>query len=493
MQTGETTVVRDLGDHVVSAGASSEQDREAIRRLGLRGMVSVPIRNGPRVVGALTFVTAESGRTLMDDDVALAEEIGRRASAAVTNSLLYARLTDRGRQQAAVALLGQAALEGAPLQALFEQAATLVADTLGHEYAAILIVEAGRETLRRLAGVGWDRLEGVSDVVAVASSTQVAYTLESGEPVVVDDLADEVRFPPSKALLTAGVRASLSVPIGRGPSVGVLTTHSLRRRHFRDDDINFLTATANVLATAIEHERVRQQEAKTSALRDAFIGVISHELRTPITTIYGSTKVLTRAQSRLTDAERRDVLADIEAEAERLRRLVEDLLVLSRAERGRVEVQTDPILMSHVIARVVRSEEARLPGTEFLVQVDPGVPAVSGEETYIEQILRNFVANAAKYGGTDAPIEIRTEVEGEFVAVRVLDRGPGISPDEADQLFELFYRSSATASQASGAGIGLFVSRELVEAMGGTAWAAPRDGGGAEFGFRLPVYGLDED
>jgi len=120
------------------------------------------------------------------------------------------------------------------------------------------------------------------------------------------------------------------------------------------------------------------------------------------------------------------------------------------------------------------------------------LPAVRGDLTYVEQVVRNLVGNAAKYGGVSEPVELTVEEIGAQVAVRVLDRGPGIGAEEAEDLFELFYRGATTAATASGAGIGLFVCRALVTAMGGRMWAAPRDGGGSEFGFSLPILEIDE-
>jgi signal transduction histidine kinase len=119
------------------------------------------------------------------------------------------------------------------------------------------------------------------------------------------------------------------------------------------------------------------------------------------------------------------------------------------------------------------------------------LPAVAGDATYVEQVARNLLSNAAKYSPADEEIDVRlgeADDEGDEITVRVLDRGPGFASDEGDDLFELFYRSPATAAQASGAGIGLFVCRRLVTAMGGRIWARPRPGGGAEFGFALRRY-----
>ena len=119
-----------------------------------------------------------------------------------------------------------------------------------------------------------------------------------------------------------------------------------------------------------------------------------------------------------------------------------------------------------------------------------GLPTVSADPTYVEQVIRNLLSNAAKYGGLNSTVIIRAEPGQREVIVRVLDDGPGFPVEETERLFELFYRSPGTAATAGGAGIGLFVCARLVRAMGGRIWAAARPNKGAEFGFALPE--LDE-
>ena len=225
------------------------------------------------------------------------------------------------------------------------------------------------------------------------------------------------------------------------------------------------------------------------AAREAFVGVMSHELRTPITTIYGTTKLM----HRVSDPEQtRAMLLDVEAEADRLYRLVEDLLILSRAETG-IQVEGEPVLLQHVVRSVLAGESPRWPGTTFMALVPDGLPPVSGDRTYLEQVVRNLLGNAAKYSPALSTIEVRAEVRDGEVAVVVLDQGPGFDEDESANLFQLFYRAPATAKKASGAGIGLYVARALIEAMGGRIWAHPRPEGGAEFGFTVPILETDGD
>ena len=216
--------------------------------------------------------------------------------------------------------------------------------------------------------------------------------------------------------------------------------------------------------------------------REAFIGVLSHELRTPVTTIYGYAKVLRRPNRKTPPAE---MLADIEIEADRLYRIVEDLLALSRVEGG-ITVAGEPLLIQHLAEPLVISEAQRWPAIHFEAEVPRDLPAVFGERTYVEQVLRNLLSNAAKYSPPDSTVMLLATSTPTEVLVRVLDRGAGIAEGESDRLFQLYYRSPRTARQATGAGIGLYVSRELIQAMGGRIWADPREGGGSDFGFSLP-------
>jgi K+-sensing histidine kinase KdpD len=270
-------------------------------------------------------------------------------------------------------------------------------------------------------------------------------------------------------------------------------SHRMRsgRDRARTDVVERNQALGDAAAARDEVERVTALERRANELRDAFNSIISHELRTPITAIYGGAKLLASTERELDPATRTDLILDLEAEADRLYRLVEDLLVLAKSERGTVERTTEPLLLSRLVARVVRSERERWPQTRFAVHVDKAVAAARGDETYVEQVIRNLLSNAAKYSPPRALVQILVDETAEGVRLRVLDDGPGIEPSEATRLFELYYRSPSTATSVSGAGIGLYVCRVLIDAMGGRIWAAPRPEGGSLFGFVLQCN--DED
>jgi PAS domain S-box-containing protein len=240
--------------------------------------------------------------------------------------------------------------------------------------------------------------------------------------------------------------------------------------------------------TEAERDQLLEQERTARQLREAFIGVLSHELRTPITTILGGARLLADRGPTLAPDMAAGLLADIEQESERLARLIEDLLVLSRSERGNVDRREDPVLPSKVLETVVLSSGQALQRVSIDSRVPRNLPIVLGDETYLEQILRNLIGNAAKFSPPGSTVAVESDVTPSEVVLRILDQGPGIEPDETEQLFDVFYRSPRTRSKASGSGIGLFVARQLASAMGGRIWARPRPEGGAEFGIALRRY-----
>ncbi len=284
-------------------------------------------------------------------------------------------------------------------------------------------------------------------------------------------------WPLSRTLATGETVEGEEIEIERGD--GTRATISVSSGPVRDP------SGALVAAVVTWMDVTSRREAE--ALRETFISVLSHELRTPVTTIYAGALMLAR-KGRLTDDVRAEVLEDVAAEAERLQRIVENLLIFARIERGANAIEAQPVLIQRVLDRVVDDEERRWPAAHFETATAPDLPAVAADENFLELVLRNLLSNAAKYGPDDGTVVISVEPESDWVAVRVLDRGPGVPSGEEDRLFRVFYRSKLTAGKAPGAGIGLFIVRSLIEQMGGGVWAQSRADGGSEFGFRLPVF-----
>ena len=365
--------------------------------------------------------------------------------------------------------------------------ARLCAQALDH----VRLLARERQTRRLLGAV----LEQMPIPVMVASTDGRVLFRNAGVTAVLGEHPDPIgaradgrrlaasEWPLARSLATGEVVVDEEIVIERPDgSRGVIEASSGP----------ILDESGAVVAAVVTYSEITGRK-DAERLRDAFIGVLSHELRTPVTSILGAAVTLRRHAGALPEVDR-DLVMDVAAEAERLRRIIDDLVVVARMDRGAVLAADEPVALRQVVATVVADEQAHWPGVPFVLHAPERLPPVRGEAGLVDQVLRNLLSNAAKYGGRGrVDVEVGLDAGAREVVVRVLDRGPGLEAGQAGALFDLFYRSPLATRSAPGAGVGLFVSRALVEAMGGRIWAGPRRGGGAEFGFSLPVIRVDED
>jgi PAS domain S-box-containing protein len=251
-----------------------------------------------------------------------------------------------------------------------------------------------------------------------------------------------------------------------------------------EDEAGNVIGAVNVIIDVSDRTRAEEAADAARAVRDDFLGLVSHELRTPVTTIFGNAQMLAGRA----DLPPRDtaMLNDIAMDAERLRSVVENLLTLSRADTG-APLDAEPQILSRVLSQTIDAFERRHPGRPVVCDIERRQLIVEAETAHLELLIGNLLSNADKYSAPSEPIEVRlTESQGEARVV-VLDRGIGIEPDQGEELFTTFYRSDAARKMHSGLGIGLSACRRIVQLLGGRVWARPRAGGGAEFGFALPL------
>lgn len=226
-----------------------------------------------------------------------------------------------------------------------------------------------------------------------------------------------------------------------------------------------------------------RRDTGQQAERRALLSILSHELRTPITTIYAGSRVLARHTK--TRAATHEIASDISAEAARLYDVVEDFLVLARVEQDLLDLTDEPVLLQRVVEAAIRVAASRAPDVAMLIAGPTDPSAIAGDAGYVEHIVRNLVAGATRFARTGSPVVIQLAEGDREVSLEVLDRGPDPSAADLATSFEL---TDEGGPRASAVGIALFVCRRLVEAMKGRIWVRPRDGGGAAFGFALPRY-----
>jgi K+-sensing histidine kinase KdpD len=322
---------------------------------------------------------------------------------------------------------------------------------------------------------------------------QKAVLIEEIEEPALGQIVHDERH--REILNELGFKSYIAAPlIARGHLFGALTlAKSAGSRHYTQRDLLLAEEFARRAALALDNARLyeesqRTQDALRGALdaKDEFLGVMSHELRTPITAIYGNARVLRSRAERLDGESKNRMIEDIEQESDRLFRIVENLLVLSRLELGQ-EVATEPVLVQRLVAKLVASFNQRRPGRQIEVDISDRLEPVAAQPSYLEQILRNLLSNADKYSPAETPIRVEASARGGEIDIAILDRGPGIAKDEIAVIFDRFYRSARTASHAAGIGLGLTVCKRLTEAQAGRIWVHPRDGGGLQAGITLPI------
>jgi two-component system sensor histidine kinase KdpD len=278
--------------------------------------------------------------------------------------------------------------------------------------------------------------------------------------------------------------AGISGVLGLAPAVPEsLSQHAQRRQ---------LDAFVSQIALAVERAKLAQEaelarrEMEAEQLRNSLLSSVSHDLRAPLAVITGATSTLLQGGPALDGSARQDLLSTVLEEAERLNRLICNLLDMTRLESGAVKVRKEWLSLEELVGSALSHLDSRLGAREVHIQLPKDLALVPGDAVLLEQVLLNLLENAVKY--SSGVIEVRAEALVGEVLVEVNDRGPGIPMGEEERIFDKFHRS-ACAGTRDGVGLGLTICRAIATAHGGKVSASNREGGGASFRFTLPLVG----
>jgi signal transduction histidine kinase len=262
-----------------------------------------------------------------------------------------------------------------------------------------------------------------------------------------------------------------------------------------DEKLPLAEILAERAALAIENAKLyteqvdaRRKVEDLSRLKDEFLSIASHELRTPVTSIKGYTqlaKALIRENDLVTSEEYLDVALD---QIDRMSRLILELLDVSRIETGRLEIRREPIPWSTFVCDVVHRHHTAVSDRRFQLNVPVSNKRVIGDRDRLEQVLGNLMENAVKYSPDSSEIVVSLDERDDQLVTSIADRGIGIPSDELGQVFERFHRGRQVSStNYGGLGLGLYITKQIVERHGGTIWVESREGQGTTFSFSLPV------
>ncbi|HWR28612.1 MAG TPA: sensor histidine kinase KdpD [Negativicutes bacterium] len=280
--------------------------------------------------------------------------------------------------------------------------------------------------------------------------------------------------------------------ITRETVVGVLGVRVLEKI-IAMEQRQLMNAWAGLAAIAIERGTLMEKERETALLvesdklRTALLNSVSHELRTPLSSIIGSVSTLLESEIKYSPQDQRELLINIKDGANRMERVVANLLDTARLESGMVQLKLNWCDMEDIIGTALRRLQESIRSRNINVDVQPPINVVHGDCVLLEQLMINLVDNAVKYSPANTPVDIKVSGESGNIIVSVSDRGIGIPEDELSHIFNKFYQVHHPDMRVDGTGLGLSICRGIVEAHGGKIWAENRPGGGTSFLFMLPA------
>lgn len=350
--------------------------------------------------------------------------------------------------------------------------------------SSVLLVDSKSGDLFFEAATGIKKYE--VERVAVPKESVAGWIVEHNEALVIDDVSGDERWSQKVDQASGFVtRSILGVPLRvKDKVIGALEVLNKKdTKPFSEEEVALLSTLADQAAVAIENARLFQQSDQ--------IADVVHELRTPLTSIVGYSKLL--LQSDFEKETRDQFIAVINREATRLGAMVNDFLDLARLESGRANLSFDLVDMREVIDDVaaVIQPQAEERNLELVLDLPPALPSVRGDEKRMNQVLLNLASNAVKYNREGGQVCISAAVEGAALRIAVSDTGRGVRPEDMDKLFDKFQRIEESEGSAKGTGLGLPITKQLVELHNGEMEVTSEWGKGSTFAFTLPVARID--
>ncbi len=477
--------------------------RPVMRTTGTNRKISaymaVPLMVEGRVIGILQ-VNSPSKHAFTGRDLALLAEVGERCAAAIERARLFDEMQARANRLATVTEMARYISASLDPDELFRICYEQVRNVMPADAFLVALYDADAALLR------YEFVVDLSEVYPKSSKPLdtglTSYVVRTRRPLRVGQRSELPIAPLPFGTADRLSEALVIVPlVFEGRVLGAISAQSYTPHAYTEADLSLLLTIANQTAVAIRNAQLYQSERAAQQARDEFLSLVSHELRTPLTTIKGSAQMIQRRMVRAfsagqvktpeeQEARQQDLrqLSLISGQADRLAGLVNDLLEISRLQSGKFEFQPREADLVAIVRQAVEVSEALSSTHRFVVQTPATLPGVF-DATRIEQVLTNLLSNAVKYapGETEVRVTVTTP-EPRVALVQVADEGPGLTADEQAQIFQRFYRGAAVRhNPQTGLGLGLFISRQIVELHGGRIWVESSPGAGSVFQFTLPL------
>ncbi len=461
--------------------------------LQARQIVAAPLAVDEEPLGVLAAVNSKRG-AFNQSDLRLLSILADRASLTLQNSKLLATLRRQVEELEGLQRLSRLVTTSESLEFLISESLRIVTESVGCDKAAVLLYDEETDCLvAREPVYGLDREQIAGLQISMDQPSLVGTVFRTGTPLTSND-AERDGWVGASLRKLLDMKTLVAVPLTTGPRpIGVLNVMNAHRGFFTEEDERFLALLGGQIGSAIEALRARDRERELMGelkeldrTRTEFISILAHELRGPMTTLMGFGYALRDQSDKLDEEKRMHIIATVVREIERLSRMVTDLLDVSRMEAGAITYEPEPVDLKTFVEALVKVHSS-LRAQHF---VDPQIPAdlpkAIADPDRLGQIFLNLLTNATRYSAEGTTITVEGRGDETEVVVAVRDEGIGIRPEDHERVFEKFSMLPKPTWTKKGTGLGLFITKGILDAMGGRIWLESEPGKGTTFFFTLP-------
>jgi signal transduction histidine kinase/PAS domain-containing protein len=481
--------------------AQGPEHLRIMRGLGCASCIMVPMVVRGEAVGVISLIRSEPGRPYAKGDLVIAEELAHRAALAIDNAQLYQAARRREETMRFFATASAQLNSSLDYDLAFDKLARLVVPSFA-DWCAVDVKEEEKIRQVAVAHVNPAKVKFAHEMRRryppdLQAPTGVANVMRTGRSELYEDIPDALLVKGTRdaehlrIARELGLRSLMMVPlVGRGQPIGVLTLVWAESGHqYGPADLAVMEELGRRAGFALENARLYQQTQGSVRLRDEFISIASHELKTPLTSMQLQISGIRRAAenpAQLDPAKLARRVDVIDRQVERLVELVDGLLDVSRASAGQLRLNLEQVDLAHVIAEVVErfSDQLITAGCKLTVNVE-GPIIGRWDRLRLDDVVTNLLGNAMKYGA-GMPIELSAAVAAGTATIRVQDFGIGIPPVDQERIFQQFARA-VSHDHYGGFGLGLWIVQVLVQAMGGSIGVESAVGKGSIFTAKLPL------
>jgi signal transduction histidine kinase len=461
-------------------------------KLGARHLVGVPLSSGGKKLGVLAAINSSRGGFVQDDLMRLSV-VADQAAFAIENAQLRVILQRQRQEIDGLHRLSRLLASSEGTDRVVGESVRIAADLLECDQVVLMLHEEDSESLiahHRAVGVSSDQLERLRVPLSRPSLTGTVFRTDS--PLISNEAT-------SDAWVDAGLREVLEIEtvmvvplMTTVEPIGVMVMANAKKGHFDEDDARFAGLLGGRIGGVVEASRARERErALVHKLREIdhtkseFVSMLAHELKGPMTTLIGFSHVLKEQWDEISDEKRHNILEILSKEMDRLARLVSDLLDLSRIEAGTLRYEMRAVELAELIDNTLQIHSSLSRHHAFVCEIPTGLPHVWADPDRLRQVLINLMTNATRYSPQRTTVTITATQRDDDVAVSIKDEGIGIAPEDSDRVFEKFSVIDKPSWVQKGTGLGLYITKGIVDAHGGSLGVESEPGKGTTFTFTL--------